>query len=174
MGAKCPQCNTDNPSDSKFCKECATPLPPSEEISAPTETLEAPKEELTTGSTFAGRYQILEKLGRGGMGIICKAEDTKLKRSVALKVLPPELTQDGEARQRFVLEAQTAAILSHPNICTIHEIDEEQGKSFISVEYVKGQSLKERIGQSPQGIDEVLDIAIQVAEGPEEAYRATV
>jgi serine/threonine protein kinase/dienelactone hydrolase len=105
------------------------------------------------------------------MGIVYKAEDTKLKRSVALKFLPPELIQNEEIRERFVLEAQTAAALSHPNICTIHEIDEEEGKSFIAMEYVEGQSLKDRIGEGPLGIDEVLDIAIQVAEGLEEAHK---
>jgi len=105
------------------------------------------------------------------MGIVYKAEDTKLKRHVALKFLPPELTQDEEARERFVLEARSAAALSHPNICTIHEINEEEGRSFISMEYVKGQSLKERINQGPLKTEEALKIAIQVAEGLEEAHK---
>ncbi len=128
-------------------------------------------EELLPGTTLADKYKIIEVLGRGGMGIVYKAEDTKLKRSVALKFMPPELIQDEEARERFVIEAQAAAALSHPNICTIHEIDEEEGKSFIAMEYVEGQSLKDRIGQGPLGTEEVLDIAIQVAEGLEEAHK---
>jgi serine/threonine protein kinase len=105
------------------------------------------------------------------MGIVYKAEDTKLKRHVALKFLPPELVQDEEARERFVLEARSAAALSHPNICTIHEINEEEGSSFISMEYIKGHSLKERLKQEPLGTDKALKIAIQVAEGLEEAHK---
>jgi len=105
------------------------------------------------------------------MGIVYKAEDTKLKRSVALKFLPPELIQNEEIKERFVLEAQTAAALSHPNICTIHEIDEEGGKSFISMEYVEGQSLRSKIDKGPLEIDEALNISMQVAEGLEEAHK---
>ncbi|KKM23169.1 hypothetical protein LCGC14_1617910, partial [marine sediment metagenome] len=120
---------------------------------------------------YFGDYQLLEEIGRGGMGIVYKAEDTKLKRSVALKFLPPELIQNEEAKERFVLEAQTAAALSHPNICTIHEIDEEEGKSFIAMECVEGQTLRAKIEKGPLELDEVLDIAIQVAEGLEEAHK---
>jgi len=128
-------------------------------------------EELSPGSTLAGKYKIIEVSGRGGMGIVYKAEDTKLKRNVALKFLPPELIQDEEAKERFVLEAQAAAALSHPNICTIHEIDEEEGKSFIAMEYVEGQTLRAKIEKGPLGLDRALDIAIQVAEGLEEAHK---
>jgi serine/threonine protein kinase/dienelactone hydrolase len=128
-------------------------------------------EELHPGTTLAGKYKIIEVSGRGGMGIVYRAEDTKLKRNVALKFLPPELTQDEEARERFVLEAQAAAALSHPNICTIHEIDEEEGKSFIAMEYVEGQTLRAKIEKGPMEIDESLDIAIQVAGGLEEAHK---
>jgi len=128
-------------------------------------------EELIPGTDLAGKYKIIEVLGRGGMGIVYKAEDTQLKRSVALKFLPPELIQEEEARERFVLEARAAAALSHPNICTIHEIDEGEGRSFISMEYVKGQSLRERIGQGPLPPEKALDIAIQVAEGLDEAHK---
>jgi serine/threonine protein kinase/dienelactone hydrolase len=128
-------------------------------------------EELLPGTTLAGKYNIIEVSGRGGMGIVYKAEDTKLKRSVALKFLPPELIQDEEIKERFVLEAQTAAALSHPNICTIHEIDEEEGKSFIAMEYVEGQSLRAKIEKGPLEIDEALNISMQVAEGLEEAHK---
>jgi len=128
-------------------------------------------EEIPPGTKLADKYKIIEVLGKGGMGIVYKAEDTRLKRSVALKFLPPELVRDEEAKERFVLEAQAAGGLSHPNICTIHEIDEEKGKSFIAMEYVKGQTLKGRIEQGSLGTEEVLDIAIQVAEGLEEAHK---
>ena len=92
---KCPKCHFDNPSDSKFCKECGTQVISSEEIPAsPTKTLETPKEELTTGSTFAGRCQIIEELGKGGMGKVYKVHDTEIKEKVALKLLKPEIATD--------------------------------------------------------------------------------
>ena len=93
MGVECPKCKTDNTSDSQFCKSCATPLPSSKEI-PDTKTLETPKEELTTGSTFAGRYQIIEELGKGGMGEVYRVLDKELKEEVALKLIKPEIASD--------------------------------------------------------------------------------
>lgn len=172
---KCPKCQADISDDSRFCSKCGTPIQPSEEIFiSRTKTILRPVEELRPGTTLAGKYKIIEVSGRGGMGIVYRAEDTKLKRNVALKFLPPELIQDEEARERFVLEARTAAALSHPNICTIHEINEEEGRSFISMEYIEGQSLKERIGQGPLEPEKALDIAIQMAEGLEEAHKKDI
>jgi len=169
---KCPKCQADISDDSLFCSKCGTPIKPPDEIFVSrTRTILRPMEELLPGTTLAGKYKTIEILGRGGMGIVYKAEDTKLRRNVALKFLPPELIQNEEVRERFVLEAQTAAALSHPNICTIHEIDEEGGKSFIAMEYVEGQSLKEKIEKGPLEIDEALNISIQVAEGLEEAHK---
>ncbi|MFQ5710063.1 MAG: protein kinase, partial [bacterium] len=116
-------------------------------------------------------YKILERLGSGGMGDVYKAEDTKLKRTVALKFLPPELTRDQEAKNRFVHEAQAASSLDHPNICTIYEIDETQdGQMFIAMACYEGQSLKERIEHGPLPIDEALRIAIQIAQGLTKAH----
>ncbi len=115
-------------------------------------------------------YRILEKIGEGGMGIVYKAEDTKLKRTVALKFLPPELTRDPQAKARFVQEAQAAAALDHPNICAVFEIGEAEGSTYIAMPYVKGQSLKERIAMGPLSMGEALDIAAQVAEGLKEAH----
>ncbi|MGB6865343.1 MAG: protein kinase, partial [Candidatus Aminicenantaceae bacterium] len=115
-------------------------------------------------------YKILEKIGEGGMGVVYKAEDMKLRRTVALKFLPAELTRDEEAKERFVQEAQAAAAIDHPNICIIYEINESEGKTFISMAYIKGQSLKEKIASGPVELEEVLDIAIHTAEGLKEAH----
>ena len=116
-------------------------------------------------------YNILEKLGEGGMGIVYKAEDTKLKRTVALKFLPPGLTRDPVSKKRFFIEAQAAAGLNHDNIVTVHEIDECDKQFYIAMEYVRGETLGEKIAPGPLGIDEVLKIAIQSAEGLLEAHK---
>ena len=115
-------------------------------------------------------YRILEKLGEGGMGVVYKAEDTKLKRVVALKFLPTELTRDEEARERFTREAQAAAALDHPDIGTIYEIDEAQGQTFISMAYVDGERLKDKIDRGPLKLAEAVDIAMHVAQGLQAAH----
>ncbi|MFB0565692.1 MAG: protein kinase [Candidatus Aminicenantaceae bacterium] len=170
MGIKCPKCQSDNPDDTLYCGKCTTPLKGDLFVSH-TKTIRKPSGELSIGSTFARRYKVIEELGRGGMGIVYKAEDTKLKRTVALKFMPPELTKDPEAKERFVREARAAAALDHPNICTVHEIDEAEGKTFISMAYVDGESLGERIKSGPLKLDEALANALQVAEGLEEAHK---
>jgi serine/threonine protein kinase/Tfp pilus assembly protein PilF len=120
---------------------------------------------------LGGKYRIIEPIGKGGMGVVYKAEDIKLERTVALKFLPAELTEDPEARERFVREAKAAAALSHPHICTIHEIGEEENQYFIAMECIEGQSLKQKIHKGPLDQVEALDIAIQVAEGLDEAHK---
>ncbi len=169
MAIKCPKCQFENTSDSKFCKECGTQLLATEDIDV-TETLLTPTERLQKGSTVAGRYAIIEELGRGGMGVVYKAEDTKLKRTVALKFLPPELTHISEVRDRFMREAQAAAALDHPNICTVYEFDEAEEKTFISMAYVEGQSLRKKLDSGPLELDEALRIATQVAQGLQIAH----
>jgi tRNA A-37 threonylcarbamoyl transferase component Bud32 len=119
-------------------------------------------------------YNILEKLGEGGMGIVYKAEDTKLKRKVALKFLPPELTRDQESKKRFFIEAQAAAAVNHANIVTVYEIDECDKQLYLAMEYVQGESLREKIDSGPLGIDEALKIAIQSAEGLLEAHKEDI
>jgi serine/threonine protein kinase/tetratricopeptide (TPR) repeat protein len=122
------------------------------------------------GKTIS-HYKILEKLGEGGMGVVYKAADTKLKRSVALKFLPPEMTRDVEAKNRFVQEAQAASALEHSNICNIHEIDEtEDGQLFICMACYEGETLKERIERGPLKLEEAVDVAIQVAHGLMKAH----
>jgi serine/threonine protein kinase len=175
MSVKCPKCQAEIVDDSRFCSKCGTPIHPSEDmLISHTRTILKPMAELLPGTEFIGKYKIIKVLGKGGMGIVYKAEDLKLKRNVALKFLPQELTKDKEAKERFVLEAQAAAALSHPNICTIHEINEEEGESFIAMEYVEGQNLKDRIGVGPLPVEEVLDIAIQVAHGLDEAHKKEI
>jgi serine/threonine protein kinase/tetratricopeptide (TPR) repeat protein/Tfp pilus assembly protein PilF len=121
------------------------------------------------GKTIS-HYRITEKLGEGGMGVVYKAEDAKLKRTVALKFLSPQAVGYDEEHARFQHEAQAAAALSHPNICTIHEIDEAEGHSFIAMEYIEGQSLQDKIASQPLKIDEAIDIACQIADGLHQAH----
>ena len=115
-------------------------------------------------------YRITAKLGEGGMGVVYKAEDLKLKRTVALKFLRTDALEDEERKTRFLREAQAAAALNHPNICTIYEIDEADGRSFIAMEYIDGQSLKDKIKSRPLKLQEALEIAIQAGEGLQEAH----
>lgn len=122
------------------------------------------------GQTIS-HYKVLEKLGGGGMGVVYKAEDTKLKRTVALKFLPSELTRDSEAKQRFVHEAQAASALQHNNICTIHDIDEtDDGQLFIVMDCYEGVPLKEKIARGPLKVKEGVEIGIQVASGLSKAH----
>ena len=122
------------------------------------------------GQTIS-HYKILDKLGEGGMGVVYKAEDTKLKRTVALKFLPPDLTRDPEARARFIQEAQAASALDHPNICTIHEINEaNEGQIFICMSYYEGETLKKKIEHGPLTFEEAIGIAVCIARGLVKAH----
>jgi len=122
------------------------------------------------GQTIS-HYRILERLGGGGMGIVYKAEDTRLKRTVALKFLPPSLTTDPEAKERFIHEAQAASALQHNNICVVYDIDEtDDGQMFISMECLEGEPLNKKIERGPLKTDEAIDIAIQVAQGLTKAH----
>ncbi|MGB9006320.1 MAG: bifunctional serine/threonine-protein kinase/formylglycine-generating enzyme family protein, partial [Candidatus Aminicenantales bacterium] len=136
-----------------------------------TKTLETPLPILEKDSLIAGKYRIVEEIGRGGMGIVYKAEDLKLKRLVALKFLPPHLMNSPELRERFLVEAQAAAALSHPNICVIHEVGETEDRPYIAMEYVEGETLRDKIKKGPILAADALDIAAQVAAGLGEAHR---
>jgi serine/threonine protein kinase len=170
MAIMCPRCHRENPDEALYCSKCGGPLKPAEGVLI-TKTLITTKDSLKKGSTVGGRYTIIEELGRGGMGVVYKAEDTKLKRTVALKFLPQELTHIPEVHERFMREAQAAAALDHPNICTVHEFDETEETSFISMAYIEGQSLKKKIESGPLEMGEALSIATQVAEGLSEAHK---
>ena len=122
-----------------------------------------------TGQTIS-HYNILSELGRGGMGVVYKAEDTRLKRPVALKFLRSDVLEDDEHKERFLREAQAAAALDHSNICTVYEIDEADGQTFIAMAFIEGQTVKNKIAERPLKLDEALDIAIQTATGLQAAH----
>jgi len=172
VATKCPKCTFENPDDTIYCGKCAAPLAaPQETDISKTMTTQQSRKSISKGSILAGKYKIIEPIGKGGMGVVYKAEDIKLERAVALKFLPAELTGDPDARERFAREAKAAAALSHPHICTVYEIGEEENRYFIAMECIEGQSLKQKILKGPPNQTEALDIAIQVAEGLEEAHK---
>ncbi len=129
---------------------------------------------LVPGTTL-GPYSIVSQLGQGGMGVVYQARDPRLDRNVAIKLLPPDLTEDKTAKQRFLQEAQAASALDHPNICTIYEINEtDDGQLYLVMAHYDGETLEERIAQGPLKLDDALDIATQVGQGRAEAHGAGI
>jgi len=173
---KCPKCNSDNPDDTLYCGKCAAPLKSDTGIpDSPTKTLETPKEELTTGSTFAGRYQIIEELGKGGMGRVYKAFDKEIKGKVALKLIRPDVAADEKTIERFRNELKVARDIAHKNVCRMYDINKEEGTYYITMEYVSGEDLKSFVRRAgPLSAGKTIFIAMQVCDGLAEAHRLGV
>jgi len=173
MSVKCPECSTENTQDSQFCKNCAAPLPSSEEKElSRTRTLDPSIEKLTTGSIFAKRYQIIEELGQGGMGKVYRALDKELNEEVALKLIRSEIATDDRTLARFRNELKNARKISHKNVGRMHELMEYEGAYYISMEYIPGQDLKSLLRQTgKQTLDTVVSIAKEICEGLSAAHQ---
>ena len=172
MAIKCPTCHSDNTDTARFCADCGTQLSPSQEHPpVMTETLQTPVHELTTGSTFAGRYQVIEELGHGGMGRVYKVFDTKIKEKVALKLIKPEIASDKETIERFSNELRLARNISQRNVCRMFDMGESEGAHFITMEYVHGEDLKSMIEMSGSlSLGMLLSVGKQVCDGLAEAH----
>ncbi|MGB7295865.1 MAG: serine/threonine-protein kinase [Candidatus Aminicenantales bacterium] len=173
---KCSKCQLENPETSLFCASCGEKLDAAKDLSLfKTETLQTPLKELTTGSTFAGRYKIIEELGKGGMGKVYKVLDTKINEKVALKLIKPEIASDRDTIERFSNELKLARKIRHKNVCGMFDIGEAEGAHYITMEYISGEDLKSflhRVGRLPIG--KAVSISRQVCEGLDEVHRLGV
>jgi serine/threonine protein kinase len=169
---KCPKCLSDNPPDSRFCRKCATPLPVEEDLAiSQTKTLQLPARILERGTTFGERYEIIEELGKGGMGRVYKVFDKKIKEVVALKLIRPEISADKNTIERFNNELRLARKISHRHVCRMYDLGEEGPSHFITMEYVPGEDLKRFIKRSGQlTLGKAISITKQVCEGLAEAH----
>ena len=130
----------------------------------------ADPDDVPRGTVVADRYRVVERLGRGGMGAVYLAEDSQLERQVALKFLAPELARNEEQRRRFLKEARSASALNHPNVCVVYEVGEVDDRPFIAMEFIEGDDLSKRIRRGSLGVDEILDIAMQIADALDAAH----
>jgi serine/threonine protein kinase/lipopolysaccharide biosynthesis regulator YciM len=173
---KCPKCQADNPDHTLFCGKCGTKFEAEVEVSSsPTKTVETPTEELTRGSIIADRYEVIEELGKGGMGKVYRVEDKKIKEEIALKLIKPEIAADKKTIERFSNELKFARKIAHRNVCKMYDLGEEEGTYYITMEYVPGEDLKSFIRRSRQlTIGTAISLAKQVSEGLLEAHRLGV
>jgi serine/threonine protein kinase/Tfp pilus assembly protein PilF len=179
---RCTSCQAENPENAHFCGNCGTqlkePTPPPEAIKddeQATKPLPTPIRELRRGATFAKRYEIIEELGRGGMGRLYRVLDTKIDQEVALKILRPEISRDQQTIGRFSNELRLARQVAHKNVCRMYHLGEEEGTHFIIMEYIPGQDLQSMIKMTKQlSMETAIDIAKQICEGLAEAHRLGV
>jgi eukaryotic-like serine/threonine-protein kinase len=167
----CPKCHSENPDDTSYCGKCATALAaPDEVIGSLTRTVDAAGRYLPISTLIAAKYRILGKLGAGGMGEVYRAEDLSLNRQVAVKVLPAPFAADRERLARFEREAKILASLNHPNIAAIYGVEEADGKRFLVLELVEGETLADGLSQGALSLEETLEVCGQIAEGLEGAH----
>jgi len=175
MSLACPQCQTENSEDSRFCRKCATPLPGRAAIdlaNAPTLLMPTPQEDLIPGTTFAGRYLVIEMLGKGGMGKVYKVLDKEINEKVSLKLIRPEISFDQKTVERFQNEMKITRKIIHKNVCRIYHLEKEKDTYYITMEFIAGQDLKRMIRMTKElGIELALDIAQQTCRGLAEAHR---
>jgi len=184
MPVTCPKCRSENPAGKEYCADCGSKLSPSSVAPSPesrpsppaispaaTQTIQAVVRELDMGSTFAGRYQIIEELGKGGMGRVYKVFDTKIKEKVALKLIKPEIASDKDTLERFSNEIRLARRIGHRNVCRMFDLGEADGIHFITMEYVSGEDLKSMIEMSGSlSLGMLLSVGKQVCDGLAEAH----
>ena len=173
---KCPKCNFENHSNSGFCSKCGTQLLPSKEIPiSQMETLQMPKNELTIGSLFAERYQIIEELGKGGMGKVYKVLDKEIDEKIAIKLLKPEIASEEKIIERFQNELKFARKITHKNVCRMYDLIKFEGTPYITMEYVSGEDLKSSIKRmGPLSAGKAIFITKQICEGLIEAHKLGV
>ena len=171
----CPSCHRDLPGDSGTCPSCGwSRAAEFTRLAPPSERQGLPESGLVQQPLFAGRYRRVRELGRGGMGVVWLAEDVRLKRPVALKFLSAGQAAAAPARARFLREAQAAAALDSPHVCTVYEAGEADGRAYIAMAFIEGRSLRDRLAEGPLTLDAALAIARQIAEGIAEAHRRAV
>ena len=173
---KCPECQFENPADTRFCGNCGTKIIPLDDVpDSHTKTVHIPAKEIERGTTIADRYEVMEELGRGGMGNVYRVVDKKINEEMALKLLHPVIAAEEKTIERFKNELKLARKITHKNVCRMYDLNEEEGTPYITMEYVRGEDLKSMIRMTGQlSVRRALSIAKQICEGLAEAHRIGV